>query len=99
MQDDLIGDVRLTWNLIERIFEPRNQRVDCLAVRLLRSRRRHDTAAQLAHGLLVKFGILGDARGGIAGGDDALEADAANLSLIVVAARAVLLDGGHLRAG
>ena len=63
MQHHLIGDVRLIGKLVERIFEPRDQRVDRLAVRLPRARRRHHAAAQLAHCLLEKFGILGDARG------------------------------------
>ena len=92
MQHLLIGDVRLVGKLVERIFEPRDQRIDRFAVRLLRARRRHDAAAQLAHGLLEKLGILGDARG-----RDAFEADAADLGFVVVAARAVLLHGGELR--
>ena len=94
MQHDLVGDVRLVRKLVERSFEPCDQRVDSFAVRLLRIRRRHDAAAQLAHRLLEKFGILGDARG-----RDAFEADAAGLGFVVVTAGAVLLHCGQLHVG
>ena len=86
-----VGDVLRRGKLVERIFEPRDQRVDRFAVRLFRARRRHHAAAQLAHRLLEKFRILSHARG-----RDALEADAADLGFVVVAARAVLLDGGQI---
>ena len=89
-----VGDARLVGKLVERTFQIRHQRIDRLAVRLLRARRRHDAAAQLAHGLLEKFGILGDAR---RVREYAFEADAAGLGFVVVAAHAVLLDGGQLR--
>jgi len=61
---------------------------------LLGARRRHDTAAKLAHSLLKEFGIFSHTVG-----RDAIEGDAADFGFVIVAAQAVLLDGGQLRGG
>jgi hypothetical protein len=91
VQYDLIRDVRLAFGVVERRLEPRNERVACRAIRLLRTRRRHDAAAQLPHGFLEQVGMLADARR-----RNALETDTAGFCAIIVAPDTVLLDGGQL---
>ncbi len=63
VQDDLVGHVRLRGAAARSSepLEPGDQRIGGRGVGLLGSGRRHDAAAQLAHGLLEHVGVLADA--------------------------------------
>ena len=80
--------------MIAGITSFRDQGIDSLAIGLFGARRRHDAAAQLAHGLLETLGIFRDSRR-----RNVFEGDAAILRFIVMAAQAVLLDGGQMGVG
>ncbi len=83
---------------VQRLLEPRDERREALLIGTRLFRRRHQMAAQLAHGLLEGLGVLGHARG-----PELLEVEVAGELGAVVAIRAVLLDelpllrsgGGH----
>ena len=96
VQDHLIRQMRRRGRCraVERVFEPRDERVDGRGVGLPRAGRRHDAAAQLAHGLLEHVGVLADALR-----RESVEADAGALHAIVMTPGAVLLDRRELLGG
>lgn len=91
VQHHLIVDMRLAGQFVERVLEPRNERIDSLAFGLFGARRRHHASTQFSDGFLEQFRILRDTRGG-----DTFETDAAGLRFVAVAAGAVFLHHGHV---
>ncbi len=87
VRDDRGECVPRSGRRVQRLLEPRDERHQPLLVGARLFRRRHQVAAQLAHGLLERFGVLGHVRG-----PDLLEVDAARELGGVVAIRAVLVD-------
>jgi hypothetical protein len=63
VEHELIRNVLVARVRVERVLEPGDELVDVGAIGLRLAGRRHDAGAELAHGLLVFFGVRRDALG------------------------------------